>query len=86
MLGYGLVALPKKMWKLSDYKLQIQLFEWRASETKESLEENISELVKQKSKIKSFRSLLDNDVNTQVILDQIWIDVIIDLIKFYIFS
>ena len=75
MLGYGLVALPKKLWKLADYKLQSQYLECKASETRELLDEHLSELSKHKARIKSLRSIIDNDIETQMILDKIWVDV-----------
>jgi chromosome segregation ATPase len=75
MLGYGLVALPKKLWKLADYKLQAQHLEWKASETRELLDEHTGELSKHKAKIKAFRAQIDNDLETQIILDKIWVDV-----------
>lgn len=77
MLGYGLIALPKMLWKKADYNLQIQLLQWKASENRETLDEYTSELVKLKSKIRYFRSINDNDVERQAILDKIWIDVIL---------
>lgn len=76
MLGYGLVALPKKLWKLPDYKLQTQYLEWRASEISETLEEHITELVRLRSMIKYYRSIIGNDIESQIILDKIWHEVI----------
>ena len=75
MLGYGLVALPKKLWKNADYNLQVQYLQWKASETRELLDEHISELSKYKSKIKNYRAKMDNNIETQMILDKIWVDV-----------
>ncbi len=45
LLGYGLVAVPKQILKLSDYETRIKYLEWRAGECKENLEERNIDLI-----------------------------------------
>lgn len=76
LLGYGLVALPKDVWKLSEYGYQISKYEWKASDTKENMDEYGHELSKIKSKIRFFKSLTNNNLKNQFILDKIEEEVI----------
>jgi hypothetical protein len=43
MLGHGLVAVPKEILKLADYETRIHYLQWRAAETKETIQERNEE-------------------------------------------
>lgn len=53
----------------------MQFLEWKASDTKENLDEHISELSILKIKIKYFKLLPDNNIDSQMILDEVCLEV-----------
>lgn len=77
MLGYGLVAVPRHVMRLSDYKTRIFYLEFMAGECKENLEERNIELINCAQKIKSVRSILDteNSNPNRGFIEKIWLDV-----------
>jgi hypothetical protein len=75
LLGYGLVAIPKELFKLSNYSNRLMFLEWSAGVSQQELSIKKDEQNEIQKKINNMRNKCFEDLQARFLIDKLYLEV-----------
>ena len=75
LLGYGLVAVPKELFKMSNYENRLKFLEWSAGESQQELNTKKDEQIVIQKQINNMRNYEFKDLQAKFLVDKLYLEV-----------